>query len=643
MATTQSKRKILREREQKLQKLFELGLVNEQVDFDCKVDTHLNKMQCRAKRVGREKRAAQKALLYKGGHRPKQKRDKGGLTGPERELKEERSLKLARRSQAAYREERLKMKMLQRLVCSNADELIKSNTDLLNPGPWKYNMRTKQRVFVEDNAPVQREQVREPVTPELRAAIDRRFKVPTKDLKFSVVRCAPRPASEAEPKSKVETICEMGFTEAEVATMNEATFDAHLKLAQELNEIGPVDACESACVTAPPSVAAVVAEASACNNTTVAATVVVQDTCTAAPSPQPDACSVATDDDSQNCENNSPVAAANQDAPAEEAPARAEVPLLRGLILEQSQVHELVTLLGGIGTSATQQVSVAYHTDSRIIADRGVPVVNSAYEVCRIDCLMCNESLPQVVRRVAQLMKSGEFNYLTWIPLLYWWRYMTVSIFLAWMAGFSTFTVLYWCFVIGFLPLAGFCNLISNTPGLWQRRNLFYVPHLVSTVKRDYANGAPADLATRSVRQRLLSVPNFPLPDNMSVNCLSTCEAIIDMLLRHENLTMPPGWGGWDTLFPEPGGVIPPRDSLWPSVIDHVRSHLRPQADNCARERRCERQRRPEPDPRISAAYHHACSRVTDQYQLIEETRERTRMAATRGSSAPPRNRGRRS
>lgn len=84
-------------------------------------------------------------------------------------------------------------------------------------------------------------------------------------------------------------------------------------------------------------------------------------------------------------------------------------------------------------------------------------------------------------------------------------------------------------------------------------RNLYYVPHLVSTVLRDYALDADYN-AGRTIRQRLLCVPNFPLSARDSAQVLDGTEMVVRFLLQNRNFTLPAGFGPLDSAFLKPAG-----------------------------------------------------------------------------------------
>jgi len=84
-------------------------------------------------------------------------------------------------------------------------------------------------------------------------------------------------------------------------------------------------------------------------------------------------------------------------------------------------------------------------------------------------------------------------------------------------------------------------------------RNLYYVPHLVSTVLRDFALDADYN-AGRTIRQRLLCVPNFPLSARDSAQVLDGTEMVVRFLLQNRNFTLPAGFGPLDNAFLKPAG-----------------------------------------------------------------------------------------
>jgi len=83
---------------------------------------------------------------------------------------------------------------------------------------------------------------------------------------------------------------------------------------------------------------------------------------------------------------------------------------------------------------------------------------------------------------------------------------------------------------------------------------LYYVPHLVSAVLRDYSLDADHNKSGRTIRQRLLCCPTFPLSARDSAQILDGTELVIEYLLKNRNFTLPAGFGPWDGYFNRPAG-----------------------------------------------------------------------------------------
>lgn len=146
-------------------------------------------------------------------------------------------------------------------------------------------------------------------------------------------------------------------------------------------------------------------------------------------------------------------------------------------------------------------------------------------------------------------------------------------------------------------------------------RVLYYVPHLVSTVLRDYPLNALPGTLGRSVRQRLLCCPSFPLSARDSAQLLDGTETVINFLLNNRNFIQTAGLGPWDqihsagTIF-ERGATGHARLTCPSSVVQNLRQESMLRQPHIY-----------EKGPRTSGAYLTARYRALDLCQLTEMTR----------------------
>jgi hypothetical protein len=62
-------------------------------------------------------------------------------------------------------------------------------------------------------------------------------------------------------------------------------------------------------------------------------------------------------------------------------------------------------------------------------------------------------------------------------------------------------------------------------------QHIYYVPHLVTAIAAEYSAQADHSLMGRSIRQRLLTVPNFPMRDEFALDLLDGTERVIQFIL----------------------------------------------------------------------------------------------------------------
>jgi hypothetical protein len=73
--------------------------------------------------------------------------------------------------------------------------------------------------------------------------------------------------------------------------------------------------------------------------------------------------------------------------------------------------------------------------------------------------------------------------------------------------------------------------LLTGTPAA-NLRKVYYVPHLVTAVVMEFSSSGDHVGVGRSIRQRLLTMPNFPLRDEFAMDLLDGTETVIQFLLR---------------------------------------------------------------------------------------------------------------
>lgn len=228
--------------------------------------------------------------------------------------------------------------------------------------------------------------------------------------------------------------------------------------------------------------------------------------------------------------------------PAEVEPL--EGPVLKGHVLTPGQLKRLELRLGAIGL--TQDLSVRYEPyENRAIPDRGVPAVHEPFEICRLQAVFpAVGALPGVVRSALYVLVFGHFLKC----LIFYWNPRD-------LAEHGNQAV-----YIDFVALCGSVFLAdTNLDKLFYPwlgtvvKRFYYVPHLVTCVKRDYALSAGAASSKLTIRQRLLAIPGFPLPADMALDVLDGCEAVVQVLLDREDFGSAPGWASWESSFVQPG------------------------------------------------------------------------------------------
>lgn len=187
---------------------------------------------------------------------------------------------------------------------------------------------------------------------------------------------------------------------------------------------------------------------------------------------------------------------------------------------------------------------------------------------------------------------------------------------------------------IVFLSLATVLLLIWLFLGVFfEEVDVYYIPHMVTCVIRDYSVRRDSKLCALSIRQKLLCLPSFPLEDVMAAQALDGTERVITLLLDDSNLADPPGRSAWEVFFQRPGG---PGPSSPPSDTGPPRSPSRNLSAYWGQERVCPGRRGREQGLRTTSLYLAALSQASAQFQLTETTRRRITTAVVRGSSGVP-------
>lgn len=357
------------------------------------------------------------------------------------------------------------------------------------------------------------------------------------------------------------------------------------------------------------------------------------------------ACAVAHDNDECPPEQSGePEPAADSVASVPSVtPPQDTVRVFSGRVLEAPEVAQLVTRKLGLSWTAVQELTVVpVVKDERIIQNLGVPIQSFPYELARIRCKLCRPWLPAVMRYWFFVLRVVSGPCSSWVTLMDIWPQIICGLF-----AFVTVAL-----VCGYIDLmlglgvvattAGVWGALNKSDWLWPDRELLYLPHLVTAVMQEYALDRDPEISVRTIRQRLLSCPSFPLHDVHSEEILDCTEAVIALLLEQQNFTLPPSRAYVDSLFllggVEGSQMRCSQDML--GVTDLVKSLFLALMGPPAQvvENTSERRLSVSLDPRTSSHYRNALCQVSDQFHAIEETRKRIAKESTKDSSAqrPP-------